>query len=123
MAKSAAISSGVETLLAKLAETQHVTAKALSKLAKKGGSDSDSSDADTAEGGAVAGKKFNLPHKLRGKLSQNPEKVLNEWEDRVRFVLGAEPGMPWLYTDYTSRMRTSFGSPTGLYRTHQYIIS
>jgi len=84
------------------------------------GSSSGEEDAGLT-GKASSSRKYGLPRRLRHRLVRHPERILDDWEDHVKEIIGHRPGLPFNYRDYTTLLRKSFGPHTGLFRIHYFI--
>ena len=83
--------------------------KELKKLRKKGSSGSD------AGGGKCKG--FRGLHRMRARMRKYPLKIVRRYRCKVKEHLGiTDPRMPWKYTDWAKRHRSSFGRMKGLWR-------
>jgi hypothetical protein len=92
--------------------------KAMRKLARGRGGDSDGSDSDET-GGMTSGKAFKGVHRLRRKFERAPEKLLKDFVTRVQLDLGiSNQAQYWTLMDHSRKVRGQFKQMHGLYRCH-----
>ena len=92
------------------------TLKLLTKLSKR--RSRDDSDSDRSE----KGKGLKGLHRMRRGLRKHPLKKYRRYRRRALEILGVHDArMPWRYSDVSRRIRSVFGSMTGLWKVHYHV--
>ena len=105
-------------------ENQRASTAALTKVLKKRVKESYSSgesDSDGDEAGGSLFKKFGQPRRLKKRLSERPELILNNFEAFVKGELGWSKGMVFNFKMFSTHLQKTFGIHTILWRIHRLV--